>query len=87
MAPTADKFVESTLKTVGIESHTTGYPPHCLIIGVVNTLRYICETGALWLVTKTMLNIRGRALRKKAKKQEDAPLNLPQEDNAVPPVS
>ncbi|XP_012216344.1 very-long-chain 3-oxoacyl-CoA reductase [Linepithema humile] len=67
MAPTPEKFVEATLKTIGIESHTTGYLPHSLIIGVVNTLRYTCETGAVWLVTRTMLNIRGRSLRKKAK--------------------
>lgn len=73
MAPTPEKFVEATLKTVGIESRTTGYPPHSLIIGVVNSLRFLCETGAVWLVTKTMLNIRGRSLRKKkTKSQEDA---------------
>jgi 17beta-estradiol 17-dehydrogenase / very-long-chain 3-oxoacyl-CoA reductase len=71
MAPTPEKFVEATLRTVGIESRTTGYPPHSLIIGVVNALRYTCETGAVWLVAKTMLNIRGRALRKKAKGQAD----------------
>jgi len=71
MAPSPEKFVESSLKTVGIESRTTGYTPHCLIIGVVNILRYICETGAVWLVAKTMLNIRGRALRKKTKIQND----------------
>ncbi|EZA54209.1 hypothetical protein DMN91_000211 [Ooceraea biroi] len=82
MAPTPEKFVEATLKTVGIESHTTGYPPHSLIIGVVNTLRYVCETGALWLVTKTMLNIRGRALRKKMKSQAGG-RNVSQEDAAV----
>ncbi|XP_014481981.1 PREDICTED: very-long-chain 3-oxoacyl-CoA reductase [Dinoponera quadriceps] len=76
MAPTPEKFVEASLKTVGIESRTTGYPPHSLIVGFVNALRYLCETGAVWLVTKTMLNIRGRALRHKAKvkarTQEDA---------------
>lgn len=71
MAPTPDKFVDSTLKTVGIESRTTGYPPHFLIIAFIYTLRYMCEKGAVWLVTKTMLNIRGRALRKK-KRDEDA---------------
>lgn len=72
MAPTPEKFVEATLRTVGIESRTTGYPPHSLIIGVIDALRFTCETGAVWLVTKTMLNIRGRALRKKTKSQEDA---------------
>ncbi|KAK0181704.1 hypothetical protein PV327_003967 [Microctonus hyperodae] len=65
MAPTPEKFVEACLKTTGIESRTTGYPPHCLIIGIVNGLRCVCERGAVWLVARTMLNIRGRALRKK----------------------
>ncbi|KAK2588823.1 hypothetical protein KPH14_001695 [Odynerus spinipes] len=67
MAPSADKFVEATLKTVGIESETTGYPPHSLILGFISMLRCMCEKGAVWLVAKTMLNIRGRALRKKMK--------------------
>ncbi|XP_043277462.1 very-long-chain 3-oxoacyl-CoA reductase [Venturia canescens] len=65
MAPTADKFVEASLKTIGIESRTTGYPPHSLILGFVNALRCVCEKGAIWLVARTMLNIRGRALRRK----------------------
>ncbi|XP_012530006.1 very-long-chain 3-oxoacyl-CoA reductase [Monomorium pharaonis] len=67
MAPSPESFVKSSLKTVGIESRTTGYLPHSLIIGFVNALRYMCETGAVWLVAKTMLNLRGRALRKKMK--------------------
>jgi len=71
MAPSPEKFVESALKTIGVESRTTGYTPHCLIIGVINALRYMCETGAVWLVAKTMLNIRGRALRRK-KIRDDA---------------
>lgn len=71
MAPTPEKFVEASLKTIGIETHTTGYLPHSLIIGVVNALRYTCETGAVWLVARTMLNIRGRSLRKKAKNERN----------------
>lgn len=71
MAPNPDKFVEASLKTIGIESHTTGYLPHSLIIGVVNALRYTCETGAVWLVARTMLNIRGRSLRKKTKNEKN----------------
>ncbi|XP_011690236.1 PREDICTED: very-long-chain 3-oxoacyl-CoA reductase [Wasmannia auropunctata] len=72
MAPTPEKFVKATLRTVGIESRTTGYPPHSLIIGFMNALLYTCETGAVWLVAKTMLNIRGRALRRKPKTPVDA---------------
>lgn len=80
MAPTPEKFVEACLKTLGIESRTTGYPPHSLIIGIVNGLRCVCEKGAVWLVARTMLNIRGRALRRKTEKDEnddDLTANLP----------
>ncbi|XP_012273856.1 very-long-chain 3-oxoacyl-CoA reductase [Orussus abietinus] len=79
MAPSADTFVESSLRTVGIESRTTGYPPHCLIVGFVNALRCICEKGALWLVSRTMLNIRGRALRKKTKSEANIK-NIPERE-------
>ncbi|KAG7196946.1 hypothetical protein KM043_000214 [Ampulex compressa] len=71
MAPTPEKFVEASLKTVGIESRTSGYPPHSLIVGIVNGLRCICERGAVWLVAKTMLNLRGRVVRKKMKVAAD----------------
>ncbi|KAJ8668938.1 hypothetical protein QAD02_000197 [Eretmocerus hayati] len=67
MAPTPERFVAATLKTVGIEQRTTGYPPHILVLGFVNGLKGICESMAIWLVSRTMLNIRGRALRKKMK--------------------
>lgn len=81
MAPTPERFVEATLKTVGIESRTTGYLPHSLIVGFVNALCYISETGAVWLVTKTILNIRGRALRhKKAKASQEDARTPPQQD-------
>lgn len=72
MAPTPEKFVEACLKTVGIESRTTGYPPHCLIIGTINALRCVCEKGAIWLVSRTMLNVRGRALKKKKQEQDSS---------------
>ena len=71
MAPTPEKFVEASLKTVGIESYTTGYPPHFLLTAVICGLRCVCEKGALWLITKTMCNIRARALNKKAKRPKD----------------
>ncbi|XP_043261164.1 very-long-chain 3-oxoacyl-CoA reductase-like isoform X1 [Colletes gigas] len=67
MAPSAKKFVETSLKTVGIELVTTGYPPHFLFVGFVQALNCICEKGTLWLVSKTMCNIRARALKKKSK--------------------
>ena len=82
MAPSAEKFVEASLKTIGIESRTTGYPPHSLIVGFVNVLRCVCEKGAIWLVAKTMLNIRGRALRRKLKDTENVK-DLPSRDGVT----
>lgn len=65
MVPTPEKFVESTLKTVGIQPCTAGYLPHYAILASEHGIRYICEKFSVWLVTKTMLNVRKRALRKK----------------------
>ncbi|XP_003703279.1 very-long-chain 3-oxoacyl-CoA reductase [Megachile rotundata] len=70
VAPSAEKFVESSLKTVGIESITTGYLPHDFLTGAVQALHYIWEKGAVWLISKTMCNIRRRALGKKVSKQQ-----------------
>ncbi|XP_015606662.1 very-long-chain 3-oxoacyl-CoA reductase [Cephus cinctus] len=83
MAPTPEKFVEASLKTIGIESRTTGYPPHYLIIGIVNALQCMCEKGAVWLVAKTMLNIRGRALRKKLRDQSKDVQDIPKRESVA----
>lgn len=69
MAPTPEKFVESSLKTLGIESRTTGYPPHSLIIGAIDGIRCVCDKAAVWLVARTMLTLRGRALSRKSKEK------------------
>lgn len=82
MAPTPETFVESSLKTVGIESRTTGYAPHSLIIGIVNGMRAVCDRMAVWLVVRTMLNIRGRALRRKGKKTENDVQDVPNRNGA-----
>lgn len=81
MAPTPERFVEASLRTVGIEQRTTGYLPHCLILGVVDGLRSVCERGAVWLVGQTMLNIRERALRKKMR---DEARNEPEQTGTAP---
>lgn len=78
MAPSPEKFVESALKSLGIESRTTGYFPHSLLVGSVNAMRSVSERASVWLVARTMLNIRNRAIRKKIKdeptgKVEDIP--------------
>lgn len=70
MAPTPSTYVASALTTLGLEHLTTGYPPHILMLGFVKALQCMCEKGAIWLVTKTTLNIRSRALRQKARLEE-----------------
>ncbi|XP_034192267.1 very-long-chain 3-oxoacyl-CoA reductase [Osmia lignaria lignaria] len=72
MAPSAEKFVESSLKTIGIELISTGYPPHYLLLASVNVLRSICEKATIWLIAKTMCNVRRRALQGKARQQKKA---------------
>lgn len=68
MAPTADNFVKASLKTIGLELCTTGYPPHFLIVSFVHSLSCICEKGASWLISRITCTIRNRALAKQARK-------------------
>ncbi|XP_015520124.1 very-long-chain 3-oxoacyl-CoA reductase [Neodiprion pinetum] len=77
MAPSAEKFVESLLKTVGIESRTTGYFPHSLLLGTINAIRCVCDKAAIWLIARTMLNLRNRALRKKDKDEQKTVESIP----------
>ncbi|XP_043527780.1 very-long-chain 3-oxoacyl-CoA reductase-like isoform X1 [Frieseomelitta varia] len=69
MAPSPETFVKSTLKTIGIETCTTGYLPHFLLTAIVHSLQYVCERGALWLISKTLCNIRNRALKKSRREE------------------
>ncbi|KAB0801218.1 hypothetical protein PPYR_05572 [Photinus pyralis] len=64
MAPNPKTFVESALKTVGIQDRTTGYFPHSLLVAVMNTLGVISKTLERRIIVNTMKTIRGRALRK-----------------------
>ncbi|KAF7407497.1 hypothetical protein HZH66_002034 [Vespula vulgaris] len=70
MIPTADKFVEATLKTVGIEILTTGYLPHYLLYKFIETLTWIYKKGIIRLITKIFLKHKKRFLRKMIKEQE-----------------
>ncbi|XP_046742553.1 very-long-chain 3-oxoacyl-CoA reductase-like [Diprion similis] len=83
MAPSPEKFVESSLKTVGIESRTTGYFPHSLLVGTTNAIRCVCEKAAIWLIARTMLNIRNRALRKKDKDEPKTVESIPNRAQAT----
>lgn len=66
MAPSPQTYVKSALKTIGIQEHTTGYFPHSLLVGVIHSLRYISPSLEKWLVMRTMINIKSRALRRHA---------------------
>ena len=65
MAPTADAFVNSALNTLGIESRTTGYWIHDLMVYALT------EILPEWMATKitydSLMGIRKRALKKKEK--------------------
>nr|CAI5856497.1 unnamed protein product [Callosobruchus analis] len=67
MAPTPLKFVAEAMKTIGVREKTTGYFPHTLLVGVVNFIDGISPSFSRWLITRTMMNIRARALRKSVK--------------------
>lgn len=69
-APSADTYVESALKTLGIAERTAGYLPHTLMFTAINTIECIfCEQFASQLAFKQLFNTRKRALRKIAKQQ------------------
>lgn len=64
MAPTPETFVRKALRTIGVHRQTTGYVPHALLVGVVQTLDAISPKLSRWLIMRTMENIRSRALRR-----------------------
>lgn len=69
-APSADTYVNSAFKTLGIAERTAGYLPHTLMQTALNAITCIfCEQFASQLVFKQLLNTRKRALRHYAKKQ------------------
>ncbi|XP_046668631.1 very-long-chain 3-oxoacyl-CoA reductase-like isoform X2 [Homalodisca vitripennis] len=64
MAPSPAKYVNSALTTVGIEDHTTGYYPHSLLVGCIKLMESLSPNFAYWMITRTMENIKSRAIRK-----------------------
>ncbi len=66
MAPSADRYVESARRTVGITRHTTGYYPHAIMQLVINGLHAIFPETANRMVLSQMETMRAKALRKKA---------------------
>ncbi|KAK9889061.1 hypothetical protein WA026_004337 [Henosepilachna vigintioctopunctata] len=64
MAPSPTTYVENALKTVGVSESTTGYFPHSLLSSAVHGIENVSVRLARWLITRTMQNIRGRALKR-----------------------
>lgn len=64
MAPSPKKYVEEAIKTIGVSETTTGYFPHTLLIAVVHFLESISPKLSRWIISRTMTNIRARALRR-----------------------
>lgn len=75
MAPTPEKFVESSLKTIGIEECTTGYLMHFWLASIIQCLHCICEKGTIWLISRTMCNLRARGLKRNARKTNNSDKN------------
>uniref|UniRef100_A0A8D8ZL66 Very-long-chain 3-oxoacyl-CoA reductase n=2 Tax=Cacopsylla melanoneura TaxID=428564 RepID=A0A8D8ZL66_9HEMI len=72
MVPSPATFVESALKTVGIQNQTTGYYPHCFLVAAINSLAAISPKLASYFVINSMEGIRAAALRKQKREQEAA---------------
>lgn len=72
MAPTPEKYVEASLKTVGIEVCTTGYLTHFLLAAIIQGLCCVCEKGTIWLISRTLCNLRARGLKSKERKMKNS---------------
>lgn len=64
MTPSPSTYVEEAISTIGIQDRTTGYFPHALLVGVVHFMESISPRLSRWFITRLMLNIRARALRR-----------------------
>lgn len=64
MSPSPKTFVQSALKTVGTQSLTTGYFPHAIMRKTLNVMESVSPKLCKWFISRIMLNIRSRALRK-----------------------
>ncbi|KAF5297826.1 hypothetical protein FQR65_LT09897 [Abscondita terminalis] len=67
MAPSPEKYVNSAMKTTGIEEHSFGYLPHTIIAYIIYFMNSISPSLAKTLIRSMMMNIRSRALKKRVK--------------------
>lgn len=66
MSPSPDRYVRSTIKTLGISGQTTGYYPHAIMKLVIDSLVYMCPSFGKVFVLKSLQSIRNKALKKRA---------------------
>lgn len=65
MSPSPDRYVRSTIRTLGISGQTTGYYPHAIMKLVIDSLVYICPSFGKVFVLKSLQSIRNKALKKR----------------------
>lgn len=74
LAPTADAFVESALKTVGYAKHTCGYLPHAIMQLVLTTVHTYLPDLSNSLTLHLMKKIKTKSLKLNKKFEEQQKL-------------
>lgn len=68
IAPSAETYVKSAIRRLGIAGHTTGYYPHALMKLIIDTMALFAPVTTQRLILSQLTNIRKRALRKSTNK-------------------
>lgn len=71
MSPSPATYVKSALRGLGVRGVTNGYLPHSALRLTLQLIDYLYPGVCKFLVARIQLNIRMRALRKIARKQDD----------------
>ncbi|KAG8233315.1 hypothetical protein J437_LFUL013785 [Ladona fulva] len=64
MAPSAPRYVDRAMLSIGIEERTTGYFAHKLMVSTIQLVESLSPRLAIWIILRTMENIRRRAHKK-----------------------
>lgn len=75
MSPSPDKYVRSTVRTLGISGHTTGYYPHAIMKLVIDSLVYISPNFGKVFVLKSLQSIRNKAMKRRNPQTEPLAAN------------
>lgn len=71
MAPTADKFVASAIRTIGYAKHTTGYFPHAIMQLILTTLHAYLPDLTNSFTLNAMQKIKRKSLKLNKKFEEE----------------